>query len=372
MRLRRSYVLALIIAAIISAWILSGQIGNGDSTVAEQSSAGASASAATENKTPHVRARVFHAQPRRSVLTIRGRTEALRTVEIRAETSGTIVDLPVEKGAHVQKGDLICRLSLNARDAQMAEAEALMRQRWLELDAARKLAARGHRSETQAAAAQAAYDAARAQVKQREVELSHTRILAPFDGVIDARPVELGDYLQPSQPCATIVDMNPFLVVGQVSEADVDQVVEGTVGTAILVSGETVEGYVRFVAKTADPATGTFLVELEGPNDDGRLRSGVTAEIKVPSAELMAHLIPPSILGLDDAGTIGLRILDDRNIVHFQRVQILEDGPSGVWITGLPTSAKLITVGQDFVVPGQAVDATFEEASGTGASGDRS
>lgn len=371
MKLRRSYILALIIAAIISAWILSGQIGNGDDAAAVQAQTSAEARAATDGKVPHVRARVFHAESRRTILVIRGRTEALRTVDIRAETSGTVVDLPVEKGAHVKKGDLICRLSLNARDAQMAEAEALMRQRWLELDAARKLAARGHRSETQAAAAQAAYDAARAQVKQREVELGHTRIVAPFDGVIDARPVELGDYLQPAQACATIVDMNPFLVVGQVSEADVDQVIEGTVGTAHLVSGETVEGYIRFVAKTADPATRTFLVELEVPNDDGKLRAGVTAEIKVPSAEVMAHLVPPSILGLDDAGTIGLRILDDQNVVHFQRVQILEDGPEGVWITGLPTSAKLITVGQDFVVPGQAVEATFDDVSDTGATGDR-
>jgi multidrug efflux system membrane fusion protein len=266
----------------------------------------------------------------------------------------------VENGAFVQKGDEICRLSLNARDAQMAEAEALMRQRWLELDAARKLAARGHRSETQAAAAQAAYDAARAQVKQREVELSHTRIVAPFDGVLDARPVEVGDYLQVSQPCATIVDLDPFLVVGQVSETEVGKIREGVVGTATLVTGETVEGFVRFVGKTADPATRTFRVELEVANDAQILRSGVTAEIFIPATETMAHLVPPSILGLDDSGLIGLRILDENNVVHFQRVELLDDGPTGVWVTGLPTSVKLITVGQDFVLPGQQVDATYE------------
>ncbi|MDF1845860.1 MAG: efflux RND transporter periplasmic adaptor subunit [Parvibaculaceae bacterium] len=369
MSLRRSHILALIIAAIIGAWVLSGQIGNGDAEVVEVDENGEIIEPAdtqeTATRTPRVRAAIFHAESRNTEVVIRGRTEAVRSVQVRAETSGTIVELPVEKGSSVQKGDVICRLSLNARDARMAEAEALMRQRWLELDAAQKLAARGHRSETQAAASQAAYDAARAQVKQQEIELSHTRILAPFDGVLDARPVEVGDYLQVSQPCATIVDMDPFLVIGQVAETDVDKLQEGTVGIATLVTGETVEGRVRFISTTADAATRTFRVELEVPNPERKLRSGVTAEIKVPSTEVMAHRVPPSILGLDDAGTIGLRILDENNVVHFQRVQILADGPAGVWVTGLPTSAKLITVGQDFVVPGQTVDVTYEDESGT-------
>jgi len=356
MRLRRSHILSLVVAAIIGAWILSGQIGSDSAET--PSTAVVETDAASEM--PRVQARIFHAEPRRTAVVIRGRTEAVRSVQLRAETSSTIAELPVEKGAYVQKGDVICRLSLNARDARMAEAEALMRQRWLELDAARKLAARGHRSETQAAAAQAAYDAARAQVKQQEVELSHTRIVAPFDGVIDARPVEVGDYLQVSQPCATIVDLDPFLVVGQVSETEVGHIREGVVGTAKLVTGETVEGFVRFVGNTADPATRTFRVELEVANESRILRSGITAEIYIPSAETMAHQIPPSILGLDDAGLIGLRILDENNVVHFQRVELLDDGPEGVWVTGLPTSVKLITVGQDFVLPGQQVDVIYE------------
>lgn len=368
MSLRRSHILALVIAAIIGAWILSGQIGNGDAEVVEADENGTVIETAdieaSALRTPKVRAAIFHAEPRNTEVVIRGRTEAIRSVQVRAETSGTVVELPVEKGSMVEKGDVICRLSLNARDARMEEAEALMRQRWLELDAAQKLAARGHRSETQAAASQAAYDAARAQVKQQEVELSHTRILAPFDGVLDARPVEVGDYLQVSQPCATIVDLDPFLVVGQVAETDVDKLQVGKVGTATLVTGETVEGRVRFISTTADPATRTFRVELEIPNPERKIRAGVTAEIRIPSTEVMAHRVPPSILGLDDSGTIGLRILDENNVVHFQRVNILADDPDGVWVTGLPTSAKLITVGQDFVVPGQTVDVTYEDEMG--------
>ena len=59
-----------------------------------------------------------------------------------------------------------------------------------------------------------------------------------------------------------------------------------------------------------------------------------------------------------------LLYLDENNVVYFQRVQILADDPEGVWVTGLPTSVKLITVGQDFVVPGQTVDVTYEDEMG--------
>lgn len=362
MQLRRSHILAIGIALVIAAWVLSGQIGNDDSGALANGEV--AETQGNEQALPHVRARIFHAENRQTAVNVRGRTEAVRTVEVRAETSGTIIDLPVAKGAHVQEGDLLCRLSLNARDANLAEAEALMRQRWLELDAAQKLAARGHRSETQAAAAQAAYDAARAQVKQREIELGHTRILAPFDGVVDHRHVEQGDYLQIGQPCVTLVDLDPFLVIGQVSETDVGDLQEGAHGIATLITGEQVDGFVRFIATTADEATRTFRVELEVSNEDGRLRDGVTAEIRIPGSEAAAHLIPPSVLGLDDAGSIGVRILDDSDVVHFRRVDILQDGPDGVWVTGLPTSVKLITVGQEFVVPGQKVDVTYEQAAG--------
>lgn len=358
--MKRSYIIATAFAFLIGAWVLSGQIGqsqsNGDETDVQEGSDTASYVA--------VKARVFTAEPRTRSLTIRGQTQAIRKVDVRAETSGTVIGLPVEKGAQVAKGDILCELSLNARDAKFAEAEALTRQRWLEYDASKKLAAKGHRSETQAAASKAAYDAAMALLKQREVELGHTKIRAPFDGFVDRRAVEIGDYLQTSGTCATVVDLDPFLVVGQVSEREVGMIVQGGKGTAILITGEHVEGIVRFVGKTSDPATRTFRVELEVPNPDFKLRDGVTAEILVPSGEVMAHRIPTSILSLNDQGKIGVRIVNGSSVVRFAEVAILEDSTAGVWVSGLPERVTLITVGQDFVKSGEKVDITLEPEDG--------
>lgn len=363
MIIKRSYIIAAVIAVILSAWILSGQIGGSESEVAENTAAEDTGAAEEE---VFVQVRTFTAQPKTTKTTIRGRTEAVRSVEVRAETAGTVKEIPVQEGATVERGDTICRLSLNARDARMAEAEALMRQRYLEYDAAKKLAAKGHRSETQAAAARAAYDAAAALVKQAEVELGHTKITAPFEGVLEEQLVEVGDYLRVGDPCARIVDLDPFLIVGQVPESEVGKLRTGTVGEARLITGEEVQGLVRYLAKTADPATRTFRIELEVPNDDLSLRSGVTAQITVPSKEVPAHRLPPSILTLADDGSVGVRTVSANNIVHFNRVTILEDAPNGIWVAGLPERVDIITVGQEYVSEGQKVRVSRTEETTLG------
>jgi len=75
---------------------------------------------------------------------------------------------------------------------------------------------------------------------------------------------------------------------------------------------------------------------------------------------VMAHRISPALLALDDEGRVGVRTLDGDNRVVFNLVKILNDDGGSVWISGLPETATLITVGQELVVPRQQVDAVFE------------
>ncbi|ABS61794.1 efflux transporter, RND family, MFP subunit [Parvibaculum lavamentivorans DS-1] len=353
-RLHRSHFIAIGIGVAIALWFLTGLFTGADSsdgslTVAEQEQAGST--------TPRVRVMESTATLRRGAVIIRGRTAAKRAVEVRAETQGTVAELPVEKGARVKKGDVLCRIALNARDAQLSEAQALVTQRRLEYDASRQLAEKGYRAPTVAAGSKAAYDAAQARLKQMKVEVDQTRILAPFDGIFDDRPVEVGDYMRVGDVCGLVVELDPLLVMGQVSEDRVGALHIGAPGTARLVTGETVEGKIHFVAKTADPATRTFRVELEVPNPDFTMRAGVTAEIIVPGGEVLAHRIPSSVIALDDSGVIGVRAVDDEGRVKFHRVQLIDDTPQGLWIAGLPQTVTVITVGQDYVKEGQKVEA---------------
>jgi multidrug efflux system membrane fusion protein len=108
-------------------------------------------------------------------------------------------------------------------------------------------------------------------------------------------------------------------------------------------------------------------IEAEIDPNEHNLRAGVTAEILVQAAILQAHLIPASALTLDDNGSIGVKLIDDRGNVSFSNVSIVGDDTGllnpGIWITGLNGDINLVTVGQEIVFPGQQVESNFEWSS---------
>ena len=351
---------AIAILVLVTIWVLTGVLGGShDKEQAPAISETASAGAGTA--TP-VRVRTLRNEPHAADLVLRGRTESERKVELKAEMSGRVVNLPAAKGQTVKAGDPICELDVGARQAQLDQARAQLKQAQLEYEAARQLEKKGHRSETQTAAALAAFEAAEANIRLMEQQLSYTIMRAPFDGVVDNRLLSIGDYVTPGTPCAWVVAAEPFLVVGAVAESQIAQFSPGTEGSARLVTGEDVTGKVTFLATAADPQTRTFRVELTVPNPDFRLRDGVTADIRVRSRAVPAMLLSPSILSLDDAGRIGVKIVQN-SVVHFVPVTLIADGQDGVWVAGMPDEASVITVGQDYVKDGDLVTAVPEEAA---------
>lgn len=352
MRIRGSFVLAIAIAATIVFWMASGQIDDDEDAHSE----GPAAASADDGQLTSVRVAMIAAQNRDSTLTIRGRTEALRKVTLRAETQGAIVSMPTERGAFVSEGDLICEIATNDRAARLEEARANLALRRAENDAARELGERGFRSDIQRAGALAALNSAQAAFRAAEVDLGRTQITAPFDGILDERFVNVGDYMSPGAPCGVVVDQNPFLIVGQVSERDVSSLQTGALGFGRLIDGTEVQGRIRFIGTQADPSTRTFRVELEVENEDSSLRDGITSNIIVPTRSEMAHQISPAILSLADTGQIGVKLVDDEDIVRFTPIEIVADDGEGFWIRGLPNVARLIIVGHEYVVDGQHVN----------------
>ncbi len=357
--MNRSFILAGIIAAGIIAWMASGQLGaNNDPGPPETEPAAQDAQAAFR-----VRAVAFTASERTVFLQLRGRTQALRTVSVRAETSGRVVELPVQEGAIVEAGALLCQLDVRDREARVAQAKAALRQRTLEYEAAQQLSGRGFRSETQAAGAQADLEEARANLRSAELDLANTRVTAPFDGIMDNYNVEIGDLMQTGETCTTVVDLDPFLVIAQVAEKEVSGLEVNTPAQAQLITGETVTGTIRFISARAQEATRTFRVEIEVPNPDLAVRrEGVTAEILVPRNTVYAQKIPASFLTLNALGQIGVRTVDADSIVRFMPVEVVEDAGEGIWVTGLPQEVTIISVGQDYVVDGQKVEAVVVPA----------
>jgi multidrug efflux system membrane fusion protein len=354
-----------VIAVAAALWLASGELREprqtGPKTLAEQN---ARLDAAREDRPlTRVRARVVRAEPQTEHVTLRGWTANKRTVQVKAETSGRVAARPVEKGQRVTEGQLLCRISIDDREARVAEANEAVNQARIEHEGALKLQGRGLVSETLVATSKARLAAAQAQLARSELEAKHTIVRAPFAGLVEDTHVEVGTFVQPGTPCATVIDLDPMLLVGRISERDVHAVMLGGVAEGRLLSGERVTGKVTFVGKQSDPATRTYPVEVEVPNPSYALRSGITTEIFVSVGTGLAHKVSPSLLALDDEGRIGLRTLDANNQVEFHHVEIIADDAGSVWVSGLPEVATVITVGQELVVPGERVDVTFEAGS---------
>lgn len=348
---------------------------------------------------------------------VRGRTEAARQVEMRAETSGQVISAPLRKGARVTEGQLLCQLDPGTREAALAEAQARLpeamsripeakarlpeaqarlseaKSRLIEAEinqrAAKRLSKDGFASETRVAAADAAVEAALAAVQTATAgvaaaqsgvkaaqagvqaaeagiaaarkEIDRLSVTAPFGGVLESDTAELGTLLQPGALCATIIQLDPIKLVGFIPETVVAKVSVGAMAGARLATGDEVTGKVTFLSRSADPATRTFRVEIEVPNRDQAIRDGQTAEIAISSAGEAAHLLPSSALTLDDDGAIGIRVVNPERKVEFMPVDILRDTVDGIWVKGLPETVEVIVVGQEYVTQGVPVAVTYRE-----------
>lgn len=385
------------------------------------------------------------ARPLENAVIVRGRTEAARQVELRAETSGKVISEPLRKGSRVQEGEVICRLDPGTRQVALAEAvsrlaeaearlpeaearipeaearlleaqsrlaeamarrsEAIARLEEADLNArtAQTLETEGFASKTRVANALAALESAKSGVSSAEsalegvgasiasaeagvasassavesakagiasaeasvararTELERLEIAAPFSGILETDAAELGALLQQGSLCATVIQLEPIRLVGFIPETDVSKVSIGAPAAARLATGEEVFGNVNFLSRSADEATRTFRVEVEVANGEGRIRDGQTAEMLLATAGQTAHLLAQSSLTLNNEGLLGVRIVDENDIVRFTPVDIVRDSKEGVWVTGLPDSARIITIGQEYVTDGVQVAVTLEE-----------
>ena len=348
LRLKPRYQWAGGIAILVTLWVATGVFNSH-----AQTTQGAGMSTKPDD-VARVRVSELVATSRDATITVRGRTQAMHEVDVRAEVEGVVQAIHFDKGDKVKAGDVLCEIKLNDRGAKAAQAAALVAQTLKELQVAQDLYAQGFRSKTQLAQSEAAYAQAQAGLSTMQIQLANTRIKAPFDGFVDDRYVNAGDYMRPGDKCELVIAPEPFLAVGTVSEHEVGEIRVGDTASATLVTGETVPAKVTFVADRADPTTRTFRVEVQLPNPEAKLRDGVSADIHIPVRQLKAQHISPGILVLDDSGAVGVRAVIG-GMVRFIPIQILSDGPDGMWVSGLPDRVSVITVGQEFVTNGEHV-----------------
>lgn len=350
----KSWLMSAGIIVAITLWLATGQLGaSGDSDTADMPTTETSAKNA-------VRVRTQSAQEVMRTIVVNGKTAPARLARLAAETDGRVEHIGAERGANLERGGLIVRLDERDRSARLAQSRALVKQREVEYTARKQLKSDSYVSDAQLQESVALLEMAKADLTRAQLDLEYMAVRAPFAGALQSRAVEIGDFVKQGDPIATFVDNRTIIVSANLSEFDAHYVDVGDQAEARLATGETLRGRIRYVAPVADEATRTFGVELEIDNSDGALRIGGTAELHIPAEKVLAHRVAPSLLTLDDAGNVGVKIINDKGQVEFVVADVALSTSDGVWLAGLAETATIITVGQGYVTNGSVVAAIPE------------
>ena len=417
--MKKSIILASSILLITLGWLASGQIGNvnaqDESIKVEKNTEllnedeGKSTDNLNKEENANiikVETKIFIAQQIDQSIVIQGQTIYNKKIDVKSETTGKITNINFDRGDKVNQDKKLLNISIENRkevltsverdlsrlkkeliineknrDNLLSKNSELIKLYEIEYLSAKQLIDKGLSSksklslasfnlvnsksdqidinlqyEKQLANLESQIASYNSQLKQINLDIEKTKILSPFNGIITDKNVEISDYVTPGMILLTIVNLNPIKVQGYLSEFDVNKIQLNTKALIENTNGIKKNGKITFISPSAETSTRTFEIEIEADNSDLTFKSGITTSIIIEGSELLAHKIPPSILTLQDDGTIGIKALSDKNMVIFYPIQKVKDTVDGMWVSGLPNEVNLIISGQEYVSTGQIIE----------------
>ncbi len=407
--MKKSIIFAFLILCITIGWFASGQIGKvkaeDEKKVEYQNNEIISDNDSSDEKVIKVETKSFSSEQIDQSIILQGQTIYNKKIEVKAETTGNIIDIYFDRGNRVSKNKKLLEISIENRKEQLNSVQKnierlkkeliineknrdnlltknleLIKLYEIEFQSAKQLIDKGLSSksklslasfnlanaesdqidinlkyESQLANLESELADLKSQLKQINLDIDNTSVVAPFDGIITNKNIEISDYVTQGDILLTIVNLNPIKVQGYLSEFDINKVKENT--KAIIENGNGVkkEGKITFISPSAETSTRTFEITIEADNKDLSFKSGITTSITIEGSELKAHKIPPSILTLLDDGTVGVKALDTNNIVVFYPTITVKDTVDGMWVSGLPNNINLIISGQEYVSIGEKI-----------------
>jgi multidrug efflux system membrane fusion protein len=326
-----------------------------------------------------------------------GKTQAVNTVQLVARVEGYLENVLFRDGEMVKKGALLFQIQQNTYRAMLKEAEGNVLTQKARVDHARIEFARNDDLYRQKAgaqtdvenwrfqldSAQAGLIAAEAQRALAELNLGYTSIIAPFDGRIDRRLVDLGNLVGPgntSTPSgsgaaagtilAQMTQIDPLYVYFNVSETDISalpSVSELTWrrgndnGYPITMGLANEDGYphtgqLDFASVSVSSTTGTLLMRGVFPNADGKMLPGQYARVRVPVGKATSTILVPKVaIGFDQAGDYVL-VANEKNLIERRNVKTgASHGNLYVIENGLKADERVIVKGLLRAIPGRKV-----------------
>jgi RND family efflux transporter MFP subunit len=262
--------------------------------------------------------------------------EAVRQSTVSAQIAGRIVDLRFDVGDVVRKGDVIARIderaatqAVAASQAQVAEAEAALRNARVNFERSKQLLAQKFVSSAAVDKAEADYRAAQARVAallagagQAATERSFATIVAPYGGVVSARHVELGEMATPGKPLMTGFDPSTLRVVATVPQAQVGAI-EAVGKARVEVPGldKWIEARRVTVVPAADPRTHTTRVRIELPEDVRGVYPGVFARAHFVVGRAPRLLVPREAV-LRRSEVTAVYVIDAKGFPQLRQVRL--------------------------------------------------
>ena len=340
--------IALIIFIALCLWVASGMLKaqNENDTSKRQSSEISLVKVTVENITADEVTRE---------ISLYGRTEPDRIATIRSEVKGLVEEVHVQEGERVSKGQKIISIEKSDVVSRLQSAKATLKQREVELKGAESLKAQGYQSQTALAQATANLEMAKADMVSYQLAVFKSQIIAPFDGIINQRFIEVGDFLKDGDNIAILVDLDPLVISANVTEINVHGLKTQQQATGRMVSGDMLQGKIRYISSVSEPGTNTFRIEVEVPNPDFTKMAGMSTELALPLETTWAMRISPAVMALDEQGNLGVKTVVDEH-VKFVPIDIVKSDSQGVWLSGMGQQADIITLGHGFVRDGDKVE----------------
>ena len=293
-------------------------------------------------------------------LILPGHTELMHDIILASEQGGTVLELHVDRGEHVAKGQILAKVSSDIYEAQLAEAQASLKIKEAGLKKAVTLFERGSISAMQRLQAQVDHDAAAANVDIAKSRLNRAIITAPFAGIIDDRFIDQGEMVSPGGQIFRLVDRGRMKILSELAEKDVSTFYPGikaqvqfdafpdTVFSATLV----------FVASNSHEASRTFACELELDNRSGLIRGGMYVRIRVLKETHHDVLVLPQTALVETESGRSVFVLEGDN-AHRRGVTLGASNSGQVVVAvGLKPEETVVVSGQRDLVDGQKVKVT--------------
>lgn len=307
-----------------------------------------------------VQARTLTQSTMSDSLSLSGATQPSKSLILTAGIAGKVDRIHIKKGDFIKVGSPILTIDTRTLEAQIAQEKALVKQRKMQLDGAIKLQQENYSSAVSQATAEANLAAAEANLKALEVSLENAKLVAPFSGVLNSLDVEEGQLLPQGEAIGQFVSINPLSIEINVPQKQLDRIKTGLSADVTLSTGKVVPGTIKFISSVADENTRSILVEVDVVNQKLDIPAGITAHVSLSLPNRKAHAFSSALLTLDDDGNTAVKLLNLDNEVVVAPVEVLKSERDQVWVSGLPSSVNLITVGQGFTKAGDVVEAFYQ------------